>query len=207
MSGGGGDNKVVATEAEKRVSALAAKRWNRYQQYGVPAEDRFIDKAQMKGKDFDQASGYANVDANAAFGQQPQVQTGGQRGGNIATSIAEEGLDKGSSLSRNLTMSGIQTDDRHAEGKMAIVSAGMGKGVSALRGATNVAATNLNSSINDAYRSRQRRQSNLDSGFGVVGMGARAAMEPARGDPSGADRPYYESGRRQEGPFNENLDF
>ncbi len=207
MSGGGGDNKVVATEAEKRVAAIAAKRWNRYQQYGVPAEDRFIDKAQMKGKDFDQAAGVTAVDTNAAFGAQPQVQPGGQRGGNLATSFAEEGLDKGKALSRNLTVSGMQTDDRHAEGKMAIVSAGMGKGTSALRGATDIANTNLNASIQDASRSRQRRQSNLDAGFGAVGVGVRAGMEPRGGDPAGSIRPRYDSGRSQEGPFNEDLNF
>ncbi len=191
---GGGDNEVKETEAQKSVARIASERWNEFVKYGIPARTQFAEKAQMKGKDYDQAAGYSNIDANQAFARQPVVQPQGD----VATNIARTGEDKGDSISRNLVASGVQTDDRHMQGKMAIVDAGMGRATSALSGLTDDASRNLSSAIGDARSSHEQRQRNIDTGFGVAGMAAR-------GTRGAMERPNYDDGTPQQGPRNSGL--
>jgi len=181
--GGGGSDGVEQSWGEKEMAAVAADKWNRYQTDFKKMEDIFIGKSQMRDIDFKQASGYANVDTNAAFGSKPIVQAGS--GGNLATKIDAGYKDKAIATSTNLVASGNQTEDRHTAGLNQIIAAGNGQQIDAHNNLSRNSSLNFQQAVGDANRSSQKyvnRQSNIGTAAGLATYGvqthARAGSAP-----------------------------
>lgn len=174
------------TEGQKQTAAIAAEKWNYYQQKLVPFENRFIDKAQVKDAEFERAEGMGAVDVQSAFGRQPTVTGGMQRTGNLAGRVAGGALRKASAAASSGVRAVSNTAERRVQGLQAIIAAGNGQKVEAQQGMLRTAANNFGTAMNDARMDAQdelSRSSSIMEGVGA-GLGVYANLGTGTSGPT-----------------------
>lgn len=182
------------TEGQKETAKIGAEKWNYYQQHLVPFENQFIDRAHVKGHEMDRAEGMANVDTQSAFGNQPDVTGGAQRGGSLAMRMASGALRKARAVGSSMVRAGSNTEDRKVQGLQSIIAAGTGQKIEAQQGVLKNAANNFNTSLNEARVNAQDDFAQSSAMMQAAGMaaGAYTNMPEKPPMPGGNDASIYD---------------
>lgn len=168
--GGGGGGGIEETEGEKVAAAIAAEKWNYFQERLKPYQEHFIRDIQVTGRDYKQREGLSNVDAQAQVGKQ-NIRAGTHRSGNFSGAINRMAGAGANVTSGARVRSNIASDDAYQSALKSIVNVGTGQAASARNGIMRSASNNLQQTINDAnsnFSSWQSQQDNLGS---LAGMG------------------------------------
>lgn len=188
--GGGGDNRIKDTAAQKALASIAAQRFNLYQQYYVPLENEFMNSV-FSMKD---PAAFQNVEGFVNALQQPEFQAARadmQRKAFSAGVDPTSGQfqDRSQKLSeaqaRGMglgTAEGLSAQrDRYYQGMGNIIAMGQGQAGSAISGISDVGNLAQERAIAEAKQSFQDSQSvntivgqglGLGTGFALTGRGS-----------------------------------
>lgn len=183
ICGGGGGGEVEPTAEEKALADIATKRYERYEQEFIPAENEFIDSVQSIDEgDSDLAAGTAAAGSQQAFGkaegkvtstqQQAGAAPGSGRHNQAIAGTADE-----AAASRGQAIAGARrgSTERRLSGLQAVSAIGQGQDAEALNTLSDVAREANRESINDAKMAAANRDANAQALGTVVGAGASAA--------------------------------
>lgn len=191
--GGGGDNKVKETEAERAAAEVAMKQWDLYQTDLKGFEEGFIQRVDNMNSDANMAEAKEAVDLGynksysearsqsaenlAASGVDP---SSGKFQGTLRELTTEQAIKQGDTVNR--TQVGEQ--DKHIAGLQDVTAIGMGQKAEAMAGMGDTAALSLRKATQDAYSDFNRSSANQQLAGALAGAGANYAMHKPAGTTS-----------------------
>ena len=181
--GGGGDNKVEETQAQKEQSRIAIDKFNDYQTRFAPLEDRLMSEVRTTGAEYDQGEGQAAAASEQQFAGARQQYGLNQfsRGANLASGAYQAGMgDLGRSEAQatglNVAGSGDALTDQETYGLVGVTQIGRGQSATALSQYGQASSMAQQQAINDARVALDESLANQQFFGQVVGAGAGIAQ-------------------------------
>lgn len=188
--GGGGDNSIDETEAEKAQAEIALKRWGDYDSIFKPFENEYMEEVEGMNSE-------AQMNRASDLALNPLAKTFAQEGANIQRNFNASGVNPNSGKAKTSksmiadAQASAEVDstsrttstqqDNYVAGMQNIVAMGQGQATSAIMGMGDVASTAQTYATDSARDSLVDRE-NLRSGVGViVGAGTAYALDENSG--------------------------
>lgn len=184
--GGGGDNKIDETEAEKAQAEVALQRWGDYQNIFKPFENQYMQEVDKMNSaaSMDRASDLALNPLAKAFSQEGQRMQRGMNASGVnpnsgkAISARNEFSDMQANAEIDATSRTTNTQqDNYVAGMQNVTAMGQGQATNALMGMSDVASRAQTYAM-DSARDSMMDQNNIRSGVGaIVGAGTAYGMK------------------------------
>lgn len=183
--GGGGDNKIEETKAEKAQAEIALKRWSDYQEVFKPFENKYMSEV-------DKMNSTAQMDRASNLALNPIATTFAKEGAQIQGNMNASGINPNSGkgiVTRNLVADAQATaevdaasrttsmqQDAYVGGLQNITAMGQGQATNAVSGMGDI-ANRAQSYAADSARDSLANRNNVRSGVGaIVGAGVAYGM-------------------------------
>ena len=189
--GGGGDNEVKETEAERAAAEIAMKQWNLYKDELKGFEDNFIQRVDNINSESNMANakeavdlGYnksysdartQTADTMAASGIDP---SSAKFQGAMNDMTTEQGIKQGDTVNR----AQVGEQDKYVAGLQDVVAIGMGQKAESLSGINDTASLSMRKATTDAYNDFNQSAALGQTVGSVAGAGVAAGLRSTQPD-------------------------
>ncbi len=177
MGSEGGSNEVEETVEQKELAKIAAEKWTKYQEVYVPMENRFMERIDDMGSQWqsDQAAGAANMSTQEEFGRMESAVEKAQfdagvdpNSGRFAATTGGLAEAKAESGAEGEVSARISQKDAYIGGLSNVVKLGQGQSVSAQQGLAEVASDSAANAAG-AARNEYNKQTSTREMIGTAG--------------------------------------
>lgn len=178
--GGGGDNKIEETPQQRALARASMNRWNDYQQYYRPVENRFMEQVNDMNADgqYSQAANMASIPVEQQFSQAVTQNANQMIGAGINpnSGLFKAELDK---LDRNkasvkadmMSQGQMAQQNRYIGGLQNVVAIGQGQATTAMDGMGSISSMSAQKASSEAGL----RQQSINDNRGMIGAAAGMA--------------------------------